>query len=348
MCVAFTVSPVSCEGILSLLTQGKRFTVATDSKDGTPLWVNQTFTEITQPLRAKSMYVTSPAGLEQAATEFSKTSLDARSPLKHSTPNYAMTSSDSNAPDGLPRARVAATVDLGRRSVDLTDVLLGGRVAGSDEATGNTMQYSGRGRASMPSFPQASLSQPTPEPVTYTSPNSMQSFQREVSFGNSLSGIEENTESKMRSTSGSFDRSRDVEKYSSPEILPHASISMDTEAISEASSDQSAELAHQASGLSLSDTTQPRKDQESLSHKKKSPLSTPALPVGEAEETEDIVRSFEEAIAASPTFSATRLMVTDSPISDPDTDASTLLTPQWIRDAAARRKTRITDGMHVW
>ena len=199
----------------------------------------------------------------------------------------------------------------------------------------------------MPSFPQASLSQPTPEPTPYTSPNSMQSFQREVSFGNSLSSIEKNAKSKMKSTSGSFDKSRDVKKYSSPEIFTHTSISMDMEAISEAPNDQSAEITYQKSGLSLPDTIQPRKDQESLNCKK-TPLSTPALPVGEAEEAEDIVRSFEEAIAASPTVSATRLMITDSPISDPDTDASTLLTPQWIRDAAARRKSRMSEGMHVW
>ena len=320
--------------------------MATDRKDGTPLWVNHTFMEDTQPLRAKSMYVTSPAGLEQAATEFSKTSFDARSPLKHSTPNYAMTNSDFNAPDGLPRARVATTADLGRRSVDLTDVLQGGRVAGSDEATGNAMRDLGRGRASMPSFPQASLSQPTPEPIPYISPNNMQSFQREVSFGNSLSNVEKNAKSKMKSTSGSFDKSRDVKKYSSPEIFTHTSISMDMEAISEAPNDQSAEITYQISGLSLPDTIQPRKDQELLNGKK-TPLSTPALPVGEAEEAEDIVRSFEEAIAASPTVSATRLMITDSPISDPDTDASTLLSPQWIRDAAARRKSRMNEGRYA-
>lgn len=310
--------------------------MATDSKDVTPLWVNRTFTEKTQPLRAKSMYVTSSAGFE-----FAKTSIDAQSPLKQSTPNYAVASSDSNTPDGLPRARIATTADLGRRSVDLTDALQGGKVAGSDEATWDTMRYLGSGRASMPSFPQASLSQPTPEPISYTSPDSsIQSFQKEVSFGNSLSRIEKNAKCKVKSTSGSFDKSRNVARYSSPEILPHGSISMDMEAISEVPNDQSAEV-------SLPDTFQPRKDQESLNRKKKSPSSTPVLPIGEAEETEDIVRSFEEAIAASPTVSATRLMMTDSPVSDPDTDASALLTPQWIRDAAARRRTRMSEGMHM-
>ena len=346
--LAFTVSIVSCDRISIILPQGKRFTVATDSKDSTPLWVTHAFTETSQPRRAKSMYVTTPPGFEQASMEISKaSSLDAQCPLKHSTPNAPMATKDTNPADRLPRARVATTADLGRRSLDLTDVLQGSVSAPSGTTTRDAMHDSSSRRVTMPAFPHASLSQPTPGPIVSTSPDSMLSFQKEVSFDNSVSSIEKDVKSKVVSMSGSFDKSGNLERSSSPEILPRASIAMDTETSSKAAnSETSAEMSRQRSGLSLSGTFQSRKG-ESPKHKKKSPVSTPAPPVEEMEDTEDIVKSFEEAIAASPTVSSARVIVTDSPISGSDMDASTLQTPQWIRDAAARRKTRMLEGMCV-
>lgn len=284
--------------------------------------------------------------------ELSKTSsLDSQCPLKHSTPNAAVATNTTNPAKGLPRAKVATTTELGRRSVDLTNVLQGGRTAATSEATWDAMQSSGR-RVTMPAFPQVSLSQPTPEPTFSTSPNSLLSFQKEASFTSSLSGVEKEAKSKRVSTSRSSDKSGNVERSPSPELLPRASISMDMERSSEAPNDQpamerSAEVSRQTSGLSLPGAFQSQEGKGSHKHKK-SPVSTPPPPVEETEETEDIVRSFEEAIAASPTVSTTRMMVTDSPISGSDMDASSLLTPQWIRDAAARKRTRMLEGASMW
>ena len=283
--------------------------------------------------------------------EFSKTSsLNTRCPLTHSTPNdVVMATEDTNQVNELPRAKVANTSDLGRRSVDLTDqnTFQGGALSPVGETTWDAMHDSaGREKAAIPSLPHTSLSQSTLGTTVSTSPDSMLVFQKGVSFDNSVSSIEKDT--KMLSTSGSLDRSGNMKRStSSPAggILPRASIAMDTGIGGKSPGNGSTEKSRKRSGLSSGGMPQPRKGKESPKHKKKSPQSTPVSHV--EEDTEDIVRSFEEAIATSPVVSTTGVPVTDSPISGSDMDTSNLHTPQWIRDAAARRKTRMLDGTYV-